>query len=93
MGTQSPRRVDERVISRLLRCRRSTGPHPQGLKSLCRNFFFRPFGAKSFYHSTHGSRRGLYLAPLRGCPRVSVYRSGEPLRHPKSDSIKNRVFP
>ncbi len=58
MGTQSPRRVDERVISRLLKPKKHRAG-PSGAQESLSHLFFRPFGAKSFLHSTHGLRRGL----------------------------------
>jgi hypothetical protein len=40
-----------------------------GLKGLCHNdsFLSPPSGLNRFPPNTHGLRRGLYLAPLRGC--------------------------
>jgi hypothetical protein len=72
MGTQSPRRVEERVISRLLKRRRSTGRGPQGLRSLCRNYSFAPSGLNRFRTLPTARAVGCNLAPLRGCLRAHL---------------------
>ena len=70
MDRQSPRRVDGRVISRLLKRWRSTGRGPQGLKRLCRNCSFAPSGLNRFRTLPTAHAVGCNLAPLRGCLRT-----------------------
>jgi hypothetical protein len=59
MGRQNLGRVEEKVTSGVLKRRKSTGLDAQGAEKSPSQQFFRPIGAKSFYHPTHGSRRGL----------------------------------
>jgi hypothetical protein len=61
MGRQNPGRVEKKVTSGVLKRRRSTGRDAQGAEKSPSQQFFRPFGAKSFSHSTHGSPWALIL--------------------------------